>query len=119
MRISDWSSDVCSSDLVDGLTSFAVTLDSLEAKFAMGGSRMGEERAFDARVSYTRADGSTSSTRIRRNQPLEVEGNKLFLRGQGYAPRVTVRDGDGEVEFYGSVILLPMDGNLHSDGVIK
>src|SRR3546814_4666500 len=85
----------------------------------MGGSRMGEARAFDARVSYTRADGSTSSTSIRPNQPLDVEGTKLFLSGHGYAPRVTVRDGDGEVAFSGSVIFLPMDGNFTSDGVIK
>ncbi len=104
---------------VEGLTSFAMTLESLEAEFAMVGSRMGEPRAFDARVSYTRDDGSTSSTSIRPNQPLDVEGTKLFLSGHGYAPRVTVRDGDGEVAFSGPVIFLPMDGNFTSDGVIK
>ncbi|KRF11465.1 hypothetical protein ASG90_17135 [Nocardioides sp. Soil797] len=104
---------------VDGLTSFSMTLESLDAEFALGGPRMGEPRAFDARVTYTRDDGSAESTNIRPNQPLNIEGTKLFLSGHGYAPRVTVRDGDGEVAFSGPVIFLPMDGNFTSDGVIK
>lgn len=104
---------------VDELTSFDVTLDDLDAQFAMVGPRMGEPREFDARVTYTRADGSTSSTSIRPNEPLDIDGTKLFLSGHGYAPRVTVRDGDGEIAFAGPVIFLPMDGNFTSDGVVK
>src|SRR3712207_7544547 len=34
---------------------------------------------------------------IRPNEPLVVGGTKVFLLGNGYAPRFTVRDGTGQV----------------------
>lgn len=104
---------------VSGLTPFSVTLDSLESEFAMVGARVGEPRRFDARVRYTLEDGTRSQAIIRPNEPLDVEGTKLYLTGHGYAPSVTVRDGRGDVAFSGPVIFLPLDGALTSDGVIK
>lgn len=103
----------------DELTPFSVTLDDLAAEFEVAGPRMGEPREFDASVSYVLGDGSTGSTSIKPNQPLDIDGTKLFLSGHGYAPRVTVRDGAGQVAFAGPVIFLPMESNLTSDGVIK
>ncbi len=43
----------------------------------------------------------------------------MFLIGHGYAPRVTVKDGDGKVAFSGPVIFLPQDSSFVSYGVIK
>ncbi len=45
------------------------------------------------------------------NHPLIVDGTKVFLLGNGYAPVFTVRDGAGEVVFSGPVPFLPRDGN--------
>ena len=52
------------------------------------------------------------------NHPLVVDGTKVFLLGNGYAPVFTVRDSDG----HGScspapVPFLPRDGNVTSIGV--
>ncbi|WP_245927118.1 cytochrome c biogenesis protein ResB [Nocardioides silvaticus] len=104
---------------VDGLTPFSMTLEELETAFAPTGPRTGEPRKFDAQVTYRTEGGSEASTSIAPNQPLDVNGTKLFLSGHGYAPRVTVRDGKGETVFSGPVIFLPSDGALTSDGVIK
>ena len=43
----------------------------------------------------------------------------MFLVGHGYAPVVTVKDGDGNVAFSGPVIFLPQDSSFVSYGVIK
>src|SRR5213078_1629076 len=46
-------------------------------------------------------------------------GTSVFLVGHGYAPIVTVRDGDGNVAFQGPVVFLPQDGSFLSFGVVK
>ena len=53
------------------------------------------------------------------NRPLSVDGTTVHLFGHGYAPIVTVTDGDGDVAFSGPVVFLPQDGNFTSAGVIK
>ena len=103
---------------VEDLVPFSVTLESLETAFAPSGPKVGEPRKFDAQVRYSDASGDSTAD-VRPNEPLEVEGTKLFLSGHGYAPKVTVRDGRGEVVFSDAVIFLPSDGALTSDGVIK
>ncbi|WP_246086794.1 cytochrome c biogenesis protein ResB [Nocardioides humi] len=103
---------------VEDLTPFSVTLRSLETAFAPTGPKVGEPRKFDAAVSYSVA-GEEATANIRPNEPLDVDGTKLFLSGHGYAPKVTVRDGRGEVVFSDAVIFLPSDAALTSDGVIK
>ena len=105
---------------VDGLTPFSMTLEELETAFAPTGPRTGEPRKFDAQVTYRTEGGSEeATTSIAPNQPLDVNGTKLFLSGHGYAPKVTVRDGKNTTVFSGPVIFLPSDAALTSDGVIK
>jgi cytochrome c biogenesis protein len=53
------------------------------------------------------------------NAPLQVAGQTVHLLGHGYAPVVTVKDGNGDVAFSGPVVFLPQDTNFRSDGVIK
>ena len=44
----------------------------------------------------------------------------MFLIGHGYAPRITVRDGNGDVAYTGPVIFLPQDqATFTSFGVVK
>jgi len=62
-------------------------------------------------------DGVKSTVRV--NEPLEVDGSQLYLLGNGYAPTVTVRDGDGNIAFTASTPFLPQDANLTSTGVIR
>ena len=101
------------------LTPFTFTLEDFDVRYETEGSVRGEPRAFESRLSVTDAAGDITSVMIRPNQPLDVDGTKVFLSGHGYAPVVSVRDARGEVVMSGPVIFLPIDGNYASDGVIK
>src|SRR5690625_6829450 len=50
---------------------------------------------------------------------MNLGGTKVFLSGNGYAPKVTVRNAAGEVTFSGAVPFLPQDSVYTSEGVIK
>lgn len=104
---------------VDGLEPFGFTLDDFEATFEEGAARFGEPRSFRADLTVTEGDGEPRSVRVRPNEPLDVNETKAFLTGHGYAPRVTVTDGRGDVAFSGPVMFLPMDQNHTSEGVVK
>ncbi|MET3769405.1 cytochrome c biogenesis protein [Marisediminicola sp. UYEF4] len=56
---------------------------------------------------------------VKVNQPLSIGNGTVYLLGNGYAPKITVRDGDGNVAFSDAVPFLPQDANLTSLGVIK
>ena len=78
--------------------------------------RRGAPRDFEAHVRYT-ADPDAPEQRydLRVNHPLDVDGAKVYLLGNGYAPVFTVRDSNGEVVFAGPVPFLPQDGEQHLD----
>ncbi len=103
----------------DSLPPFSVRLDSFEVDFERGEAQRGAPREFDAQVQVTDGDGTVRTDTFGVNDPLQVDGAKVFLIGHGYAPRVTVRDGEGDVVFEDSVVFLPQDGNFTSEGVIK
>lgn len=82
--------------------------------------QVGAPRDFQARMSYTSSpDAPQRSYDLRVNHPLKVDGVKVFLLGNGYAPVFTVRDKDGTVVSRGPVPFLPRDGNNTSMGVLK
>ena len=104
----------------EDLVPFSFTLTDFSAAFEFTGPQRGSARDFRADIELRRAPGAAvEETAIEVNHPLEVDGTKVFLTGNGYAPRVTVRDGRGETVFTGPVVFLPVDGNLTSEGVIK
>ena len=72
-----------------------------------------------ARATPRRPDGPEKSYDLRVNHPLTIGGTELFLIGHGYAPVVTVRDGEGNIAASGPVPFLPMGPDLFSFGVIK
>jgi cytochrome c biogenesis protein len=63
-------------------------------------------------------EGPSKDT-IKVNEPLRIAGSNAYLLGNGYAPWITVRDGDGNVAFSQPVPFLPQDANLTSVGVVK
>lgn len=103
--------------LVDpaALDPFRVRLDSLDTQFASSGAPEG----FTAHVTVTHSDGTVAQSEIRPNEPLRMNGTSVFLSGNGYAPRIEVRDADGNLAFAGAVPFLPQDTTYLSDGVIK
>ncbi|WP_022873393.1 cytochrome c biogenesis protein ResB [Nesterenkonia alba] len=64
-------------------------------------------------------DAEPEDTTLRVNHPLTLGGAQLYLVGNGYAPVVTVRDGEGEVAFSGPVVTRPDDPVYTSMMVIK
>lgn len=101
------------------LSAFTVRLDDFRVRFETGPTQTGAAREFDATVTVTTADGTTRQSSLEVNSPLQIGGDSVHLLGHGYAPVVTVRDGQGNVAFSGPVVFLPMDANFRSDGVIK
>ena len=104
----------------EDLPPFSFTLSKFTVDFERGVAQRGAPRVFQADVTYrTSSGGAAQPARIEVNEPLAIDGVKVFLVGHGYAPHVIVRDRTGNVVFDDSVVFLPQDGNFTSTGVIK
>lgn len=104
----------------DGLTPFSLRLRDFSATYQPDGPQRGAPRQFTAEVVFRAHPAARGLGRtLKVNQPLAIEGTKVFLTGHGYAPRFTVRDGEGNVVFAGPVPFLPRDGMLTSAGAVK
>lgn len=102
------------------LPEFRLTLDSLETRFddQAEGAQFGQPRQFDAQVTLDTPEGSERFL-LRPNEPVRVDGARVYLIGNGYAPVITTRDADGNVTYSGPVVFLPQDGVYTSTGVLK
>ena len=98
---------------------FSLVLDDFSATFEPRGPARGSPRDFLAELTVTEGDAAPRQDEIKVNAPLQVGLTKVFLTGNGYAPRVTVRDGAGQEVLSDTVVFLPLDGNLTSEGVVK
>lgn len=102
------------------LAPFTLTLDDFSVHYVPTGAQAGTPQDFAAKVTYRPDPGAAPRTAVvAPNRPLVVDHTKVFLTGNGYALRWTVRDGAGQVAFKGAVPFLPQNNNLASDGVIK
>ncbi|HET9648358.1 MAG TPA: cytochrome c biogenesis protein ResB [Microlunatus sp.] len=101
------------------LTPFTVLVKNFDVKFETGPVQRGAARLFRADVEVRQGDGAPKEETLEVNHPLQIGGTSVHLIAHGYAPRVTVRDGNGNVAFSGPVVFLPQDGNFMSAGVIK
>jgi cytochrome c biogenesis protein len=106
----------------DNLPPFWFRLNSMKVAFeekAMG-SQFGAARTFEANITVKDSPDAAERTQvIEVNEPLDVNGTRVFLSGNGYAPVITVRDGRGVVVKSGPVVFLPRDGQYTSLGVVK
>ncbi len=103
----------------DELVPFSFDLDKFTGTYERSGPQRGTPRTFEAAVTYGRPGEAQKKAVIRVNEPLNVDGSKVYLIAHGYAPVVTVKDGKGKVVFKGAVPLLPIDNNITSTGAIK
>ncbi|WP_420733061.1 cytochrome c biogenesis protein ResB [Brevibacterium luteolum] len=104
----------------DRLDDYRLRLNSFDASFddTAAGNQFGQPRAFNADVT-TIQDGQETDHSLRVNEPIRIDGSRVYLTGNGYAPVITVRDGDGNVTYSGPVVFLPQDGVYTSRGVVK
>lgn len=104
------------------LTPYSVQLNSFDVTyqpFDVNRKSSGQAGDFVANVTVVNDEGGASDGEVRVNHPLEVEGDRIYLMGNGYAPAITVRAPDGTVVFSQKVPFLPQDANMTSLGVIK
>ena len=103
-----------------GLAPFSFALEDFRVEFERAAAQRGAPRLFEADLLVRETpDSAGGLTTVEVNQPLSVDGAKVFLVGHGYAPRIIVRDPSGDVTFDDTVVFLPQDGNFTSTGVIK
>lgn len=104
----------------DSLAPFSFTLDKFVGTYERNGPQVGTPRKYEAHVTYSEgAYGKPKKTVIKVNEPLVVDGSKVYLIGHGYAPVVSVKDGQGKEVYKAAVPLLPIDSNVTSTGAIK
>ncbi|MER5839710.1 cytochrome c biogenesis protein ResB [Streptomyces prasinus] len=106
-------------DVAD-LEPFSFDVKSFTGTYERSGPNKGTPRTYETELVYTEgAYGEEKTTTVKVNEPLVIGDAKVYLVSHGYAPVVTVRDGDGKVVFKDAVPLLPLDSNVTSSGVVK
>ncbi|MFJ7629696.1 cytochrome c biogenesis protein ResB [Streptomyces sp. NPDC097595] len=104
----------------ESLTPFSFTLDDFVGTYERKGPQIGTPRTYEARVTFSDgAYGKPEKRVIKVNEPLVVNGTKVYLNAHGYAPVVSVKDGRGKEVYKAAVPLLPIDNNVTSSGAIK
>ncbi|WP_018543790.1 cytochrome c biogenesis protein ResB [Streptomyces sp. LaPpAH-108] len=104
----------------DDLVPFSFDLKDFTGTYEMSGPNRGTPRTFQAKIAYSEgAYGKQRTTTVKVNEPLRIGDSKVYLVSHGYAPVITVRDGKGKVVYHDAVPLLPLDGNVTSQGVVK
>ncbi|WP_171169907.1 cytochrome c biogenesis protein ResB [Streptomyces sp. I05A-00742] len=104
----------------DDLPPFSFKLKGFTGSYERTGPQKGTPRDYAAHITYwERPDGEARDATIKVNEPLEVGGSKVYLQGHGYAPKVTVRDGKGNIAYSGPVASLPLDSNITETTVLK
>ncbi|WP_435643197.1 cytochrome c biogenesis protein ResB [Streptomyces sp. H49] len=104
----------------DELVPFSFDLKKFTGTYETSGPNKGTPRTYQAKIEYSEgADGKRKAATIKVNQPLHIGESKVYLVSHGYAPVITVRDGKGKVVYHDAVPLLPLDGNVTSNGVVK
>ncbi|BDI21344.1 cytochrome c biogenesis protein ResB [Herbiconiux sp. L3-i23] len=102
------------------LVPYRLQLDGLDVQYETDNENaIGAPLDYTASVTVTEPDGAQRAEQIKVNEPLREDGTDVFLLGNGYAPRITVTDPDGDVVFSGSVPFLPQDAQLTSVGIVK
>lgn len=103
----------------ESLVPFSMTLDRFVSEFASDTVAFAQARDFTAHVTVTEPSGEQRPETVKVNHPLVVDGAKIYLQGNGFAPEITVRDAEGETAFSGRVTFVPQDTMYTSRGVVK
>ena len=103
------------------LQPFSLSLESFEAEFdRQSESHYGQPLDYTATMKVREAPGEPARTeQLKVNYPLGIHGVRVYLVGNGYAPVVTVRDGNGDVAYQGPVVTRVQDQVFTSTAVIK
>jgi cytochrome c biogenesis protein len=102
------------------LPPFQISLNNFSATYETAEAQYGAPRTFNAYVTYKSTPTSKAvNDDLQVNEPITVNGTRIYLESHGYAPVVTVRDGKGDVVFDGPVVFLEQNAMFTSSGAIK
>jgi cytochrome c biogenesis protein len=103
------------------LAPFTMKLKSFDASYYTSGSDKGEPSTYDAYISYTASPGAAAkSYDLRVNEPLRVDGTKVYLIGHGFAPVFKVTDAAGKEVYDQATVFIPDSAaDYISQGVVK
>ena len=105
----------------DTLTPFALTLNDFDVRFNRDEqATYGQPLDFTARMSVQESPDQPAEDQVLKvNAPIGIGGTNVYLVGNGYAPILEIRDGEGNVAFSGPVPAQPTDTAYTSTIVIK
>jgi len=103
----------------DDLDDFYLDVEDFDVEWLTEGPARGQARAFVSHVSYAEGAEQPQDYDLRVNHPLGIGDTDVFLIGHGYAPVITIRDGNGDIAKTGPEIFLPEDQTFQSIGVVK
>ncbi|ABM09800.1 cytochrome c biogenesis protein ResB [Paenarthrobacter aurescens] len=103
------------------LQPYSMQLDKFEARFDRESpGKAGQPIDYTAEVTTKETpDSPGKKETLKVNDPVSLGGTSLYLTGNGYAPLVTVRDGEGNIAFQGPVTAKVQGDNYYSSVVIK
>ncbi len=103
----------------DDLDDFYLDIEDFDVEWIESGRAQGQARKFVSHVRYAEGDEEPQQYDLRVNHPLTIGDTSVFLIGHGYAPVITVRDGNGDIAYSGPTVFLPEDPSFRSIGVVK
>ncbi|MFC9770378.1 MULTISPECIES: cytochrome c biogenesis protein ResB [unclassified Pseudarthrobacter] len=103
------------------LQPYSVQLDKFDITFDRESQgKIGQPIDFSAAVTTKEnPDAPAKKETLKVNDPITLGGTSIYLTGNGYAPVVTIRDGDGNVAMQGPVVAKLQGDNYYSSVVIK
>ena len=103
-----------------GMEPFSFGIDAFDVEWLRTGPARGQARSFVSHLSYRSSpEAAPQEYDLKVNHPLAIGDTEIFLIGHGYAPVITIRDGDGDVAYSGPTVFLPLGGSFESFGVVK
>ena len=108
---------------VSDLNPFSVKVNKLDVTFEddvpKSSAQYGQPRDFIASVTSKLPGEPAKPTKIEVNHALDIAGTEVYLLGNGYAPKVTVRDAKGKVLYDDETPFLAQGNTYKSVGAIK
>jgi cytochrome c biogenesis protein len=103
------------------LQPYSIQLDKFDVRYDRESpGHFGQPLDFTASLTTKDSPGSEAKQQtLKVNDPVNVGGTSVYLVGNGYAPVVTVRGGDGKIAYQGPIPSLPTDPVYTSTIVIK
>jgi cytochrome c biogenesis protein len=104
----------------DDMEPFTFDVTDFDVDWLTEGPSRGQARGFVSHLEYRETPtAEPKDYDLKVNHPLTIGETEVFLIGHGYAPVITIRDGQGDVAYSGPTIFLPTDQTFRSFGVVK